>query len=219
MELTMPMLTEPSRPSGFPNAITSSPCRTASELPKRRCGKPGAIDFDHGDVDLAIHADQLRVQQLHFRLKRGGAAAAARHRKPDLNAPGAPHHVRVGDDVAVVGQNDAGAGAVLLRKQAGGVAGVRFVGRDVAGGKDLNHGRTDAIHQAFERDAEFAQRDGRRFDLGAGAASRIGLLVLSWSREAAKPASRMRSENASFLTSLFSRIAIEHATVDAIAGP
>ncbi len=66
-------------------------------------------------------------------------------------------------------------------EQRGGVAGVRLVGRHVAGGKDLHHGRTDSIDQAFERDAEFAQRDRRRFDFCCRVrTSGFRFLVLSW---------------------------------------
>ena len=66
-------------------------------------------------------------------------------RKPDLNAPGAANYVGIGDDVAVFGEKDAGAGAALRGKQRCGVAGFRLVGGDVAGGEDLHNRRPHPV--------------------------------------------------------------------------
>ncbi len=155
--------------------------------------KAGAIDFDDRHVHLAIQANQLGVQQFHFRLKRRGAAQSRTTRKPDLDAPGALDHVRVGDNESVVGEDDPGAGAALPGEQRGCVARVGFVGCHVAGGEDLHHGGTHSTDQPFERHAEFAQRDRRgygtwRSNLGW----RDGFGILSLGRQKSKEQSEER---------------------------
>ena len=71
-----------------------------AESPRRICARPSGIDLHHGDVGGRIAADDL-----------GFEIAAVLQRHGDLG--GVIHHVRVGDDVAVLGVDDhAGAGAL-----------------------------------------------------------------------------------------------------------
>ena len=165
--------------------------------------KTRAIDFDDRHVHLAIQANQLRVQQLHFRFKRRVAARPiTRHRKPDLDAPGALDYVRVGHDESVVGENDSRARAALPGKQRRGVARVGLVGRHIPGGKDLHHGGTDSIDQGFERHAELAQRDRRGWGTwrcGLRLHSRLGILSVGQGKSDEQGEEREREFSHTFI--------------------
>src|SRR6266849_4536011 len=82
-----------------------------------------------------------------------------RLRKLHPNAATALHHVRIGDDVTVRAQNDAGTAAPLARKQTG-VAAVALIAERIPRRKDLYYSITRATGQRFERHAQITQRIG-----------------------------------------------------------
>ncbi len=101
----MPVVTVPSRPNGEPIAIAWSPGSSAfgvAELERLQAALDGArIDLQHGEVARRVLAHQLGRDRL-------GVDA-----DPDLERVRALDHVVVGDDVAFVVVDEAGAGAGL----------------------------------------------------------------------------------------------------------
>src|ERR1700692_1001149 len=116
------------------------------------------FDSKDCDVNLTIHSYQLCFEEPRGRL------IAAERWKPDLDKPGAPHHVSISNDVSVLGHNHARTGAVLLRQQTGSSS-IVFFGGCITGRKNLNHCGTDAGHPHFERRAEIVERERRRATL------------------------------------------------------
>ena len=100
----MPLVTVLSRPNGEPMATTCSPTSRSSELPSVGRGEArDVLGLDHGEVGDRVGADDRRL---------GGAAVVEADR--DAAAVGGDlGDVVVGEDLAVGGQDDAGAGAGL----------------------------------------------------------------------------------------------------------
>ena len=88
--LTMPLVSEPSRPNGLPIATTGWPTTTRLESASAsgRSSDAGAPDLQHGEVARRVGAD-------HRRVVRGAV------REPDRDGLGAVDDVRVRDDVAL----------------------------------------------------------------------------------------------------------------------
>ena len=102
--LTMPMVTVWPTPKGLPMASTTSPTSHLVAVGHRDDGQVFGVDLDHGDVGLRVAANDL-----------GGELAAVLQR--DFHLVGVIHHVVVGEDVAVLGDDDARAEAVLARRR------------------------------------------------------------------------------------------------------
>ena len=97
-------------PNGLPIAATGSPTAKARAVRERHGHEVEAvgIDLDQGDVRVGVEADDLRrnavaVAELDEDLLRLLRRAAA------VQAPAAGDHVGVGDDVAVLVDDEAGA--------------------------------------------------------------------------------------------------------------
>ncbi len=96
LALTMPVVTVWPMPKGLPMASTTSPTSTLSLSAIGDGGQVLGVDLDDGDVALRVAADDF-----------GGELAAVL--QGDLHLVGAVHDVVVGEDVAVLGDDDAGA--------------------------------------------------------------------------------------------------------------
>src|SRR3989304_4556240 len=101
--LTIPSVSVPSRLNGFPMARTGSPARSASESPSEAGGRAGPrpLHPDDRQVIAGIAAQRLRGK--------GGAV-----RELHLQAVGAGDHVFVGEDGALVVDDDAAAHTLRL---------------------------------------------------------------------------------------------------------
>ena len=98
LALTMPAVTELSKPYGEPMATTHSPTRIGVGIADLDHGQVGRVDLDHRDVGLRIGANDLRRE---FALVG----------EPDENLVSGAHHVGVGEDQAVGADDEAGAQA------------------------------------------------------------------------------------------------------------
>ena len=103
LALTMPVVTVWPMPKGLPMASTTSPTSTLSLSAMGDGGQVLGVDLDDRDVALRVAADHLG-RELPAVLQ------------GDLDLVGAVHHVVVGEDVAVLGGDDAGADAFLARR-------------------------------------------------------------------------------------------------------
>src|SRR5581483_11857350 len=102
----------------------------------------GVVDLDEGDVVVGIGADD------------GGRQRLGARRGRDRHLAGAAHDVGVGQDVAVRGDDDAGA----------------FTGSPPALGHDVDHRRLDLGQDALHVEGRSAPGGGG----GAGARRRAG---------------------------------------------
>ena len=86
----MPEVTVCCRPKGLPMATTKSPTRSRCESAKPICVRPSALDPEHRQVHVGVHADQFGIEP----------PAVG---EGDLELVGAFDEVVVGDDVARAG--------------------------------------------------------------------------------------------------------------------
>ena len=101
--LTMPVVTVWPTPKGLPTASTMSPTCTLSLSAIGHDRQVLGVNLDHGDVGLGVAANDL-----------GGELAAVL--QGDFHVLGAVHDVVIGEDVAVFGDDDARAEAMLARR-------------------------------------------------------------------------------------------------------
>ena len=102
--LTMPVVTVFDRPSGAPTAIVASPTLRSTESPNS-IGREarGVLELDDREVVGRVGADDLGVVDVSVRRRDADGGVAGRTVEGD--------DVGVGDDVAVLGEDDARAGA------------------------------------------------------------------------------------------------------------
>ena len=111
----MPSVTDASRPSGLPNASTSWPGPQRVGIAEGERRQRLGLDLDHRQIGLVIDRHDLRADGAPAPAEDGasGLAAGRRKRQLDLDARRVLDHVRVGHDVAVGIDDDAGPAAAL----------------------------------------------------------------------------------------------------------
>ena len=116
----MPSVTDASRPSGLPNASTSWPGPQRVGVAEAQHRQRLRLDLDDRDVGLVIDRHDLRADGAAAPAedRSPGVAARRRKRQLDLDPGRVLDHVRVGDDVAVGIDDDAGAAAAFERRAA-----------------------------------------------------------------------------------------------------
>src|SRR5215831_232772 len=105
------MLTELSIPIGLPKARTSSPCSRSLELPKGKSFRQLRFNFQKREIEQAIHADKLCLQN--------GTLPLGYTIYFDANGACPRYYVRIGHDVPVGGDDHTRACAALSGKNAG----------------------------------------------------------------------------------------------------
>ena len=121
------------------------------------------LDLDHRQIGLVIDRDDLRADRAAAPAEDGASGLAARRRKRqlDLDARRVLDHVRVGHDVAVGIDDDAGAAAPLEHRLRARV-GIVLVWRREAGDEDLHDAGADFLGEILERPGQVAKRGGLR---------------------------------------------------------
>ena len=119
-------------------------------IPERQCGKIPFLDLEHREVRFEIDADDRGVNGAALRCENRVAGAG----QPDVDAQPlrTGDHVRVRDDVAVRGDDHAGAGRALRGDEVCG-ASDRAVSGHVGGCEDLDHRRRRETGERFGRPA------------------------------------------------------------------
>ena len=202
--LMMPDVTVKVRfsPSGLPTASTHSPTRERVAVAERGGGQVVGVDLEHGEVGAGIGADDLGLELPPVE-------------QPHRHLVGAVHHVIVGEDVAVLADDEAGARrspgspgccGIIRGKNCsnpGGTWNCGPVGLPLRLARlDEHHARLDVLGHRGERLAQARERRraGRRRGRGRGG-HRRGRVSRCWAEEKlgrwSRPANNRPARNAS----------------------